>query len=199
MRPRAAGRATTRRSRELLAHAALLHEQARAIAPHAEAIVATAEGRRRATQLVVDDYEHIPADLIAHQLLGVAGAPGGAGALDSARATAGRLDPARIDVPRADRLGHRRPLLPWPSAAARFRDEWLPHADWVELDGVGHCPQLDVPAEAAELIAGFQCRADASRWSSSPTGRGSCPSSSTIAPPGQYGCGGLAWWTSSGS
>jgi pimeloyl-ACP methyl ester carboxylesterase len=46
-------------------------------------------------------------------------------------------------------------LLPWPSAAARFRHEWLPHADWVQLDGVGHSPQLDVPLEAAQLILGF--------------------------------------------
>ena len=46
-------------------------------------------------------------------------------------------------------------LLRWPSAAVRFRDEWLPGADWVELDGVGHCPQLDVPAETADLILGF--------------------------------------------
>ena len=34
-------------------------------------------------------------------------------------------------------------------------EEWLPHADWVELDGVGHCPQLEVPLEAAQLILGF--------------------------------------------
>ena len=46
-------------------------------------------------------------------------------------------------------------LLPWPSAAVRFRHEWLPRADWVELDGVGHSPQLDVPLEAAQLILGF--------------------------------------------
>ncbi len=45
-------------------------------------------------------------------------------------------------------------LLPWPSAAARYRRD-LPHADWVELDGVGHCPQLDVPLETAQLILGF--------------------------------------------
>jgi pimeloyl-ACP methyl ester carboxylesterase len=25
----------------------------------------------------------------------------------------------------------------------------------VELDGVGHCPQLDVPLETAQLILGF--------------------------------------------
>jgi pimeloyl-ACP methyl ester carboxylesterase len=36
-----------------------------------------------------------------------------------------------------------------------YRDEWLPHADWVVLDGAGHCPQLDVPLETAELILGF--------------------------------------------
>ena len=33
--------------------------------------------------------------------------------------------------------------------------DWLPHADWVELDGVGHCPQVDVPLETAQLILGF--------------------------------------------
>jgi pimeloyl-ACP methyl ester carboxylesterase len=34
-------------------------------------------------------------------------------------------------------------LLPWPSSEARFREEWLPQADWVVLHGVGRCPQLD--------------------------------------------------------
>ena len=37
----------------------------------------------------------------------------------------------------------------------RFPDHGLrvaPNLDWVVLDGVGHCPQLDVPLEAAELI-----------------------------------------------
>jgi len=45
-------------------------------------------------------------------------------------------------------------LLPWPAAATRFRRDWLPHADWVELEGVGHSPQLDVPLETAQLILG---------------------------------------------
>jgi hypothetical protein len=31
----------------------------------------------------------------------------------------------------------------------------LADADWVELDGIGHCPQLDVPLEAGQLIVGF--------------------------------------------
>lgn len=42
-------------------------------------------------------------------------------------------------------------LLPWPSAAARYQRE-MPHADWVILDGVGHCPQLEIPLETAHLI-----------------------------------------------
>ena len=49
-------------------------------------------------------------------------------------------------------------LLPWPAAAARLRAELLPQADWVLLDGVGHCPQLDVPLETAELITGLTRR-----------------------------------------
>ncbi len=141
---------------DVLALQAQLHEQARATAPHAEAIVATAEGRRRATQLVVSSSEHIPAELIAHQMLAVASA-GGARAMIEHGLREGYEEltaqdiacPVRIVWGTADRL------LPWPSAAARFRHEWLPHADWVELDGVGHCPQLDVPLEAAQLILGF--------------------------------------------
>ena len=57
--------------------------------------------------------------------------------------------PVRVVWGTADRL------LPWPVAALRYRRDWLPHADWIELDGIGHCPQLDVPLETAELILGF--------------------------------------------
>ena len=56
--------------------------------------------------------------------------------------------PVRIVWGRDDRLPS------WPAAAARFRHEWLPHAEWVELEGIGHCPRLDVPLEAAQLILG---------------------------------------------
>jgi pimeloyl-ACP methyl ester carboxylesterase len=45
-------------------------------------------------------------------------------------------------------------ILAWPRAAERYR-AMFPHADWVELDGVGHGPQLDVPLLASELILGF--------------------------------------------
>ena len=44
-------------------------------------------------------------------------------------------------------------LLPYPRSAERYKRSL--HADWVELDGVGHAPQLDVPLETAQLILGF--------------------------------------------
>ena len=121
--------------------------------------MSSAQGRRRATRLIVTSFEHIPAELIAHQLVGIASAGGARAMIEYAlREGYGRLDAQRIDCPVRIVWGTDDRLLPWPSAAARFRDEWLAHADWVELDGVGHCPQLDVPLEAAQLILGFTAR-----------------------------------------
>jgi pimeloyl-ACP methyl ester carboxylesterase len=151
-----------RSRRELLASQAAMHEQAKAAAPHAGAIVASLEGRRRATRLITTNFEHIPADLLAHQLLGVAGATGALPMIEHAlREGYGEIDAQRVTCPVRIVWGTEDRLLPWPSAAARYRNEWLPHADWVELDGVGHCPPLDVPLEAAQLILGFVAQASA--------------------------------------
>jgi pimeloyl-ACP methyl ester carboxylesterase len=128
---------------------------AKATAPHAHRFLETAEGRRRATRLITVNHEHIPAELLAHQALGVAGCTEGARLVDYAITQPWDLDADRIACPVRVVWGAEDQLLPWPSAAARFRSEWLPHADWVELDDVGHCPQLDVPVEAAELILGL--------------------------------------------
>jgi pimeloyl-ACP methyl ester carboxylesterase len=147
---------------ELLASQATMYDQAKAIAPHAEAIAASAEGRRRATRLITTNFEHIPADLLAHQLLGVACCGAARPMIDHVlREGYGIVDAQRITCPVRIVWGTDDRLLPWPSAAARFREEWLPQADWVELDGVGHCPQLDVPLEAAQLILGFAAQASA--------------------------------------
>ena len=145
---------------EVLAAQAAMHEQAKAIAPHAGAIVASAEGRRRATRLITTNFEHIPPDLLAHQLLGVAGCTAALGMIEHAlREGYGEIDAQRVTCPVRIVWGTEDRLLPWPSAAARYRNDWLPHADWVELEGVGHCPPLDVPLEAAQLILGFVAQA----------------------------------------
>jgi pimeloyl-ACP methyl ester carboxylesterase len=147
---------------QVLASQAAMHEQARATAPHAGVIVASREGRRRATRLITTNFEHIPADLLAHQLLGVAGCTAAQAMIEFAlREGYGEIDAQRITCPVRIVWGTDDRLLPWPSAAVRYRHEWLPHADWVELDGIGHCPPLDVPLEAAQLILGFVAQASA--------------------------------------
>jgi pimeloyl-ACP methyl ester carboxylesterase len=138
----------------LLVHFPAMQQQVRAAMPNAGALLSTAEGRRLATRIITTNYEHIPAELLAHQMGGVAGCD-----VLPLVELAGRegypLDAAKIDCPVRIVWGTEDRLVPWPSAAVRFRDHLLPHADWVELDGIGHCPQLDVPLETAQLILGF--------------------------------------------
>ena len=64
------------------------------------------------------------------------------------------LDPSAVTCPVLFAWGTEDALLPWPESAERYR-AWFPHADWVEIAGAGHHPQVDRPLEAAELIRGF--------------------------------------------
>jgi pimeloyl-ACP methyl ester carboxylesterase len=127
----------------------------RAAAPHAEAVIAAPGGRRRATQFTTTHYEHIPEDLLVHQLRGTAACTAATALLDYARREGLRIDAGRVTCPVRIVWGTADRILPWPVAATRYRREWFPDADWVELEHIGHCPQLDVPAETAELIRGF--------------------------------------------
>jgi pimeloyl-ACP methyl ester carboxylesterase len=140
---------------ELLRMQARMHEQAKASAPHAHTLVSSDDGRRRASQLVSERYEHIPAELLAHLLVGIAGCHGAHTMVDYAIREGYSLDAERITCPVRIVWGTADRIVDWPRAAVRYREEWLPHADWVVLDDVGHAPQLDVPLEAAQLILGF--------------------------------------------
>lgn len=144
--------------KETLAYFTTMQELLAAAVPHADMIVASPEGRRRATEFIATNYEHIPAELIAHLMRGAADCPGVVPLIEFAQREGWNLDAERIDCPVRMVWGTDDRILAWPSTAARFRDDWLPRADWVELDGIGHCPQLDVPLETAELIAGFTAR-----------------------------------------
>lgn len=130
-----------------------LQEMLRPLAPRAEELLASDLGRRRATASTCVRYEHIPVDFLAHQWRSVV-ACDVAPMVELAKREQYRLEPARIRCPVRIVWGTEDQLLPWPSHAARYR-RLLPHADWVELEGVGHAPQLDVPLEAADLILGF--------------------------------------------
>ena len=72
--------------------------------------------------------------------------------IESAESQGWDFAPERIACPVRVVWGTADRLMPWPAAAARYRDEWLPLADWVILDDVGHAPQMDVPPKTAQLI-----------------------------------------------
>ena len=132
-----------------------MRAQVQAAAPNAEAILSTPEGRRLATSFTTTNYDHIPVELLAHAMRGTAACDAALPLIDHALREGWSLDAERIDCPVRVVWGTGDRILHWPGAAARYRDEWLPTADWVELDGIGHCPQLDVPLETAQLILGF--------------------------------------------
>jgi pimeloyl-ACP methyl ester carboxylesterase len=144
--------------RSLLEFQRDLYESVRATGAYADAIAATPEGRRRATELLTTEYEHIPPELVA-DLIAAAATSDAEPLIDYALNSQWPLDFARIDCPVRIVWGTEDRLLPWPSAAKRFRNA-LPTADWVELEGVGHTPQLDAPLETAQLIAGFTAQYD---------------------------------------
>jgi pimeloyl-ACP methyl ester carboxylesterase len=140
--------------RETLAYFTWLYEQVQQAAPYADQLVATAAGRRGMTQYTTVNFEHIPAELLAHQIRGAAACTGAPALIESALASGWPLNTSRVGCPVRIVWGTRDRVLPWPSAAERYRRE-LPQADWVELEEVGHCPQLDVPVETAQLILGW--------------------------------------------
>jgi pimeloyl-ACP methyl ester carboxylesterase len=141
--------------KETLDYFVTMQELLENAAPHAEAIAAMPEGRRRATEWIATNFEHIPPDLIAHQIRGAANCPAVFPLIEHAKSVGWRLDAEKVTCPVRVVWGTADRILTLPSAAVRYREDWLPQADFVELDGVGHCPQLDVPLETAELIAGF--------------------------------------------
>jgi len=136
---------------------AQMHLGLRAAALTADALVSTVKGRRSATEVTTVAFEHIPAELLAHQIRGV-GACDALTMIDCALREGYDLDAERVTCPVRIVWGMSDRLLPLPVSAVRYRRDWLPTADWVELDDVGHAPQLDVPLEAAQLILDFTSR-----------------------------------------
>ena len=73
----------------------LLHQAA----PYADQIDASDEGRRRATEFVTTNYEHIPAELVAHMISAGAGCAGADTMIENALHEGWPLDPAQITCP----------------------------------------------------------------------------------------------------
>ncbi len=135
---------------EILTFFADTQKQLEIALPHVDALLSSPEGRQMATSYVATNFEHIPVELIKHQIEGMVSADA-APLIEYAGREGFDLDAEAIDCPVRIVWGTADRILPWPRTATRYR-EWLPNADWVELDGIGHMPQLDVPTETAALI-----------------------------------------------
>ena len=123
-----------------------MDELVKAALPHAEQIVSTPEGRRRATLQATVNYEHLPPDLILHMMRGAAGCTGLMDFLAFARDTAGRWIRSG-SVPGAGRVGHRGPTAArGPRRPCAIAQELLPGCRLGGDRRLGHCLQLDVPA-----------------------------------------------------
>jgi pimeloyl-ACP methyl ester carboxylesterase len=130
---------------------AKLVEQA---APHAEQIASTPEGRAQATAAIATTAEHLSPALVTTLIRGAA-ACDVEPLIAYAERAGWEIDAAAVTCPVRIVWGTEDQVLALPGAAARFREEWFPAAEWIEIEGAGHCPQLDHPLETAELIAGF--------------------------------------------
>jgi pimeloyl-ACP methyl ester carboxylesterase len=140
--------------RDTLRHFILTADVLKTAVVHADQIAASPEGRRRATEMICVNHEHLTDDLVLHEILGAAACTATRPLVDHAREHGWPLDASAVTCPVRIVWGDADRLLTWPQAAARYRD-WFPTADWVVLDDVGHCIQLDVPAVAADLIDGW--------------------------------------------
>jgi pimeloyl-ACP methyl ester carboxylesterase len=138
---------------EVLRYFRAMAPMVRDAAPRADLIASTPQGRAAASVAYASNADHISADLLAHLIRGAA-------ACDSeplvafAEREGWRFDPERITCPVRLVWGTDDKILVLPGAAARYRAQ-LPQAEWIEIEGGGHCPQLDHPVETAELIANF--------------------------------------------
>lgn len=138
-----------------LQHFVTMRDGLRAAAPHAAQLMQSDKGRRNATIYTTVNYQHIPADLLVAQLHGVLACTALDDMVSFATTHGYHLDAGAITCPIRIIWGTSDALLPYPTAATRYLHDWLPHADWILLDDIGHCPQLDVPSTTSALITDF--------------------------------------------
>src|ERR1700744_5761100 len=99
----------------LVPHFTTMREQLAGAAPHAEALLATPQGKRMATQFTTTNYQHIPIGLLAHQMRGVVTCERASDLLAHAQREGWTLQAERIECPVRIVWGTADRLLPWPS------------------------------------------------------------------------------------
>jgi pimeloyl-ACP methyl ester carboxylesterase len=124
-------------------------------------LVARPRTRWLALGNLVSHPPSVPAGLAAALVRGAADCPAALPLLEEARRD-GYPEHKRIDCPVRIAWGSHDRLLPVDRLSERFRQS-LPDAEWIELEGAGHLPQIDHPRETADVILEAARAADASR------------------------------------
>jgi len=106
--------------------------------------------RKLALGNLVSDPAGVPAPLAAALIRGAGDCPAAVPLLSESRAK-GYPDLEDIDCPVRIVWGSKDRLLPVKHVSDRFR-RLLPEAEWIEIPGAGHLPQIDHPERTAELI-----------------------------------------------
>jgi pimeloyl-ACP methyl ester carboxylesterase len=137
--------------------------------PRADLIASRPRLRALALRDVVAHPGKLPAASAAQMIRGAYECPVYRTALASARREGlGDLPgPIPEDVPVRIAWGTRDRILRWPAYSERFRTP-IPHAEWIELAGLGHLPMWDDPELTARTILDFTQRVDAVTRASAP-------------------------------
>lgn len=131
-----------------------MDRQIRVAAPNVDALVRTPEGRARTVQFLTEHPEVMSPEQVTRIVLAAARCTDAVELAETGGGEDWSIDAAQIERPVRFIWGTSDRILTWPTAAVRYRESF-PHVDWVLLDGVGHCPQVDVPIETAQLILDF--------------------------------------------
>ncbi len=127
--------------------------------PLAERFAARPGLRKLALANLVSDPAAVPAGLAAALIRGAGECPAALPLLAQTRRE-GYPNVGRIECPVRIVWGSNDRLLPVKKLSERFR-RMIPDADWAEIEGGGHLPQIDHPARTGELILEITAPVDA--------------------------------------
>ncbi len=119
-------------------------------APLALNLATRPRGRWLVLGNLVSDPPAVPAGLATALVRGAADCPAALPLLTESRRD-GYPDLEEIDCPVRIAWGSNDRLLPVRTLSERLR-RLLPDAEWIEIEGAGHLPQIDHPKRTAELI-----------------------------------------------
>lgn len=117
--------------------------------PRALKMIKRPRTRKFALRDVVADGSKIPVQTAAWMLQSAAECPAAGPLLDQADVDGWpNLEP--IDVPIRIAWGSEDRIIPKRHLSSRFH-EFIPDAEWIDLEGIGHMPQIECPQETAKL------------------------------------------------